>query len=346
MERTTVLLLSISSMLIWSSLKAQRPADVASQGSGTLTIGEGRYCETFEDDTLRRVGMFVYNTVTGRAFCPGSNGRRRDHEEPPTTTSESRSGRWLSLDPQAGRYCDLSPYQFVANSPIIAIDPNGEEIVITGSAEFRAHVVAELQKLTDHKVKIKADGTVVVRHRLFGPKTSKPFGTELVRELARDKDHLVTVSETQGHTGTTAENEKAAFGAVDGGSNSRVALNLDEQISVLNEFGDGEEQPDQITLGRELLYARDYASGTAEGGLALDQFGVYMDPDAIDGSIPLTAEEYKVRKQGESRLRWEQDMLQRAEPKKSEVRFKEPLDLQMTPIPNDDQSKPPTPKKK
>src|SRR5690554_6488786 len=41
---------------------------------------------------------------------------------------DPRVGRWLSIEPLASKYPDLSPYNFVANSPIIFIDPDGEKI--------------------------------------------------------------------------------------------------------------------------------------------------------------------------------------------------------------------------
>lgn len=44
---------------------------------------------------------------------------------------DSRIGRWLSLDPLASKYPGLSPYNFAVNSPILFIDPNGKEAVVT-----------------------------------------------------------------------------------------------------------------------------------------------------------------------------------------------------------------------
>jgi len=35
---------------------------------------------------------------------------------------------WLSVDPKASKYPSLSPYVFVANNPVMLIDPNGMEI--------------------------------------------------------------------------------------------------------------------------------------------------------------------------------------------------------------------------
>jgi RHS repeat-associated protein len=44
--------------------------------------------------------------------------------------NDVRLGRWLSVDPLAGKYPGLSPYAYVANNPIMFIDPNGEDIKI------------------------------------------------------------------------------------------------------------------------------------------------------------------------------------------------------------------------
>jgi RHS repeat-associated protein len=38
-------------------------------------------------------------------------------------------GRWHAVDPLAGRYYKFSPYVYVGNSPIIAIDPDGKKIL-------------------------------------------------------------------------------------------------------------------------------------------------------------------------------------------------------------------------
>ncbi|MEN8810382.1 MAG: RHS repeat-associated core domain-containing protein, partial [Flavobacteriales bacterium] len=41
-----------------------------------------------------------------------------------------RIGRWLSGDPLEAKYPNLNPYNFVANSPLVAIDPDGRDIVV------------------------------------------------------------------------------------------------------------------------------------------------------------------------------------------------------------------------
>jgi RHS repeat-associated protein len=43
---------------------------------------------------------------------------------------DGRIGRWLSVDPLQAKYPGLSPYNFVANSPVLYVDPDGRIIRI------------------------------------------------------------------------------------------------------------------------------------------------------------------------------------------------------------------------
>ncbi len=44
---------------------------------------------------------------------------------------DPRLGRWFAVDPLASKYPSLSPYNFVGNSPIKFIDPDGKDIHVT-----------------------------------------------------------------------------------------------------------------------------------------------------------------------------------------------------------------------
>ena len=94
----------------------------------------------------------------------GFNGMEKDNEPKGIGNSldfgarmyDSRIGRWMSLDPLAKKYSSLSPYNFVGNSPIKFIDPNGKEIVNAeppGSAGFiRMERAITLIKKTNEKL--------------------------------------------------------------------------------------------------------------------------------------------------------------------------------------------------
>ncbi len=48
---------------------------------------------------------------------------------------DPQTGRWLSVDPLAGKYPSLSPYNYVANNPLKHIDPDGRKIVYAGTPQ-------------------------------------------------------------------------------------------------------------------------------------------------------------------------------------------------------------------
>jgi RHS repeat-associated protein len=74
----------------------------------------------------------------GEDYRYGFNGMEKDDEMKGDNNSldfgarmyDPRIVRWFAVDPLAMKYPDLSPYAFVANSPILFIDPNGKEIKI------------------------------------------------------------------------------------------------------------------------------------------------------------------------------------------------------------------------
>jgi RHS repeat-associated protein len=74
----------------------------------------------------------------GDQYSYGYNGMRKDDEIKGQGNSydfgariyDPRVGRWLTIDPQCRKYPDLNPYNFVSNSPMLFVDPNGEEIII------------------------------------------------------------------------------------------------------------------------------------------------------------------------------------------------------------------------
>ncbi len=55
-----------------------------------------------------------------------------------------RLGRWLSTDPLQSDYPSMSPYNYVANSPIVYIDPDGERIYVHGTKKYVRKVVRYL----------------------------------------------------------------------------------------------------------------------------------------------------------------------------------------------------------
>lgn len=45
-------------------------------------------------------------------------------------------GRWMNIDPLAERYSNYTPYNYVANTPLQAVDPDGRAIIFIGGLRF------------------------------------------------------------------------------------------------------------------------------------------------------------------------------------------------------------------
>ncbi len=81
----------------------------------------------------------------------GFNGMEKDDEIKGNGNSydfgariyDARVGRWLSVDPMAGRYPSFTPFGFAANNPIFYLDPNGKWVVRFNSDNTGIEFVAE-----------------------------------------------------------------------------------------------------------------------------------------------------------------------------------------------------------
>jgi len=80
---------------------------------------------------------------------------------------DPRIGRWMSPDPLASKYPALSPYTFVGNMPIRAIDEDGRDIVIIGSKEYQQQILESLFYLSRNS----GSGAILVRDAIASEKT-------------------------------------------------------------------------------------------------------------------------------------------------------------------------------
>ena len=65
---------------------------------------------------------------------------------------------WLSVDPQASKYPSLSPYVYCADNPVKLVDPNGKEVIVSGSGS--EDVTTQINNMTskNFKVSLGSDG--------------------------------------------------------------------------------------------------------------------------------------------------------------------------------------------
>jgi hypothetical protein len=96
-----------------------QPFEALGKTIKVLTLSNGKYNESFPNDSIMRIGSVLYNRNTGElvAVIPP------DTLQPRTDVAS----RWLSIDPLAHKFAAWSPYNFVMNNPILMVDPDGRE---------------------------------------------------------------------------------------------------------------------------------------------------------------------------------------------------------------------------
>ena len=96
----------------------------------------------------------------------GFNGKEMDNEIDGVTGSkldfgariyDSRLARWLSLDPQAGKYPFMSPYVAFGNNPIYYTDPGGDTLVVSANARLTDKFKSVLKASFSGKVEATVD---------------------------------------------------------------------------------------------------------------------------------------------------------------------------------------------
>lgn len=135
---------------------------------------DGNVVEHYESDVASAQDYYPFGmmqpgrTMSTDDYRYGFNGKERDDEVKGEGNSldfggrvyDSRTGRWLSKDPLQAKYPGLSPYNYAGNSPLIFIDPNGKEIILSGTAKDMNAFVTKLQVLTGLEIKLEQNGNV------------------------------------------------------------------------------------------------------------------------------------------------------------------------------------------
>jgi len=235
---------------------------------------------------------YPYNTINDKDFLVrnfgchfGFNGKENDNEIKGAGNSQdfgariydNRLGRWLSVDPLEAKYPFMSPFTFVANNPLIAIDPDGKIIKIVGDIKTVTKTFAQLQSLTSKQLVLLNDGTVAEAHKLndlqktmviqsgivsrknYVSKESKAIGTKLIID-AIDNERIIEIKPTNYYENediTKYNNIKDASNGV--GTGSEIYHDPDDDgiqsdPHIKNEDGSEGRSP-IINLAHEIRHA-------------------------------------------------------------------------------------------
>lgn len=131
----------IFALVAWSGLWAQhepiQPYEELGIKVKVLTLSNGKFQESFPNDTLQRIGSVIFNRVTGEVVSVVE----RDTIYGEYDLRPEVASRWISPDPMAAKYTAWSPYNYVLNNPLMNIDPRGDTVkVYTETVSATGHV--------------------------------------------------------------------------------------------------------------------------------------------------------------------------------------------------------------
>jgi RHS repeat-associated protein len=219
-----------------------------------------------------------------------------------TRMYNSEIARWNNIDPLADKYVAMGSYVYVANNPLIYVDPGGEEIVLASNStsEFKQSTLTNLQKLTnaelelvDNVIRIKENGTPQnANHDL-------KVGTEVIGNLVGSKQ-IVTM--TEGDENSTYSSYSDTGDGTSKPTGSKVVINLNDDDDVVRQDGSKSVGPLWETYAHELIHAYLRANGKQDPDYDED----VVDPDNVkrdkngtvvdDGKGYVDKEEVNVRK--------------------------------------------------
>src|SRR5690606_14400793 len=131
-----------------------------------ITNSNSRFALTqiFLDRTRMDEVTTTYMVKAG-GYRYGFNGMEKDDEVKGKGNSydfgarmyDARLGRWLTIDPLAGKYPNLSPYNFTGNNPILFVDVDGKDFGILIDHTTKTIVITANFYVINEKTKEEAN---------------------------------------------------------------------------------------------------------------------------------------------------------------------------------------------
>jgi len=231
----------------------------------------------------------------------GFNGKEKDDETKGIGNSidfgsrayDPRLGKWLSLDPLYDKYPYLSPYNFVGNKPLIAIDPDGKRIYyVNASGEFTKATRAMVRTASGSELFLKYARSkkedVYIGVGKFGKDASAVGLTAPNAESSNSPTGIFVGSDSKIHMSNSIDQEsRSAFSTF---NNTDFSKSKGKEIHLITISDEALKTNDAYTnaetVFHELKSHVDINTGNAEKDHELygkSHQGLYMEKPKLDG---------------------------------------------------------------
>lgn len=101
--------------------QVDNPFESIGKKGKVLTLSNGKFVETFDYDSIQRIGSVLINIRTRKVVRLLKSNLTYNK-----FSDNSSASRWWSPDPVATKFPEMSPYNFASNNPIRFNDPEGK----------------------------------------------------------------------------------------------------------------------------------------------------------------------------------------------------------------------------
>ncbi|MBP7307167.1 MAG: hypothetical protein KA987_13690, partial [Saprospiraceae bacterium] len=177
---------------------------------------------------------------------------------------DPRISLWYGVDPLASKYPSISPYAYVANNPINAIDPDGREIIIITGRDSKGNVSGQLRysngtlyTMSGKEYKGNNSFALTMKNAFNDIRKADTYIDKMVNELeGSENSHFIEFSKDRDGAYVT-ENEND----VNGNGTQLVITN--EELNG-DPLSSGEDQNLGSTLSHELQHVSDIVKGVID----------------------------------------------------------------------------------